>query len=127
MNLNNSSLPQPVSLVTADGLHLVLLGILQDAIVKEVSHQLDNALQNRIPDPLDLINTSKMCSIFSISIRTLQKWVRRVPDMPQPVRICGALYWRRPDVEKFITGRKKITMKDRLGCDGKGPMDDRLK
>lgn len=54
-------------------------------------------------DDLELLPQPKVCTLLGISAMTLWRW-RRSPelDFPEPIYICGRLYWRRRALNAFL-------------------------
>lgn len=65
-------------------------------------------------DPLELLPGKTICAMFGITAMSLWRW-RRNPDLsfPEPIDICGRLYWRRRDLEAFLQRQAEKSATDR--------------
>ena len=50
-----------------------------------------------------LITASKLAALLEISTRTLWR-LRSAGRLPEPVRLGGAVRWRREDIQEWIAG-----------------------
>ena len=52
----------------------------------------------------ELMSASEVCSMFSVSNRTLSRWLEN-GKFPLPVRVGGTRRWRRSELDLFIDSK----------------------
>lgn len=50
-----------------------------------------------------LLTDEDLCSLLKVKRRTVWKYVKEVPNFPQPVKILGATRFKQSEVSEFLS------------------------